>query len=100
MKGFVDAIRRANPGRDMKKLQPGDKIKIPDPRDYVRKKAAPGPKRTSATRTYEVQEGDTLGEIASKHLGSARRWREISKLNPKVTPKNLRPGMTLNLPAK
>ena len=97
---FVDAIRRANPGKDMKKLKPGDVIRIPNPRNYAKKTKAPGPKRTPSTRSYEVQEGDTLGEIASKHLGSAQRWQEITKLNPGVKPTNIRPGMKLLLPAK
>ncbi len=97
---FVDEVRRANPGQNTKRLRPGATIKIPDPAKFERPKAAPGPKRASATRSYEVQEGDTLGEIASKHLGRSTRWIEIEKLNPGVKPTNIRPGMKLLLPAK
>ncbi len=53
-------------------------------------------------RTYTVMPGDTLSEISSKKLGTARRWQEIlalnkDKLSSEYTP--LQVGMVLKLPA-
>ena len=53
-------------------------------------------------RTYTVVRYDTLSEISSKKLGTARRWREILALNKDKLPSEytpLRVGMVLKLPA-
>ncbi|MFW5856882.1 MAG: LysM peptidoglycan-binding domain-containing protein [Planctomycetota bacterium] len=52
------------------------------------------------TVAYIVQPGDTLTGIARRHLGSSRRWREISKANTDTLPNpdRLRPGMRLRIP--
>ncbi|MXW86898.1 MAG: LysM peptidoglycan-binding domain-containing protein, partial [Boseongicola sp. SB0667_bin_21] len=47
--------------------------------------------------THTVAAGDTLGEISSVRLGTARRWREITALNPGLKPTALRPGQVLKL---
>ncbi len=47
---------------------------------------------------YVVQKGDMLSVIAQTELGSARRWREIAKLNPKVDPDRLLEGTRLVMP--
>ncbi|MEZ6008096.1 MAG: LysM domain-containing protein [Planctomycetota bacterium] len=52
----------------------------------------------SAPRTVVVQRGDTLGHIAQAQLGSARAWRAIAELNPRVNPDRLTPGTVLQLP--
>ena len=54
-------------------------------------------------RTYQVQEGDTLFDIARNELGKASRWGEIYELNREALGKDfdyLTPGMRLTLPAK
>ncbi len=54
-------------------------------------------------RTYEVQEGDTLFDIARNELGKASRWAEIYDLNRDALGKDfdyLTPGMQLVLPTK
>ena len=54
-------------------------------------------------RTYEVQEGDTLFDIARNELGKASRWAEIYDLNRDALGKDfdyLTPGMQLILPPK
>jgi nucleoid-associated protein YgaU len=56
--------------------------------------AAGGP-----ARIYVVRKGETLGDIAMAHLGSWRRWTEISALNGNLEPSMLRVGMKLTLPA-
>lgn len=92
---FAQRIADANPQVDVRRLKPGTKLYIPDPAATDK---APAPS-ARATRVYEVQEGDDLSSIAKKHLGSARRYPEILKLNPKVQPHRLRPGDKLLLPA-
>lgn len=49
-------------------------------------------------RVYEVRDGDTLGHIAQRELGSYRFVDEILKLNEGVDPKALRAGQKLHLP--
>jgi len=52
----------------------------------------------AAPRTVVVQRGDTLGHIAQAQLGSARAWRAIAELNPRINPDRLTPGTVLQLP--
>ena len=49
---------------------------------------------------YVVQSGDTLGEIAMKHLTTMTRYPEIVRLNPGIDPNNLQIGTKLKMPAK
>ncbi|GAB6901870.1 LysM peptidoglycan-binding domain-containing protein [Kineosporia succinea] len=54
----------------------------------------------SKTKIYVVKQGDTLGKIAAKQLGSAKRAADIKKLNPSIRdPKHLKVGLRLKLPA-
>ncbi|MCY3000511.1 MAG: LysM peptidoglycan-binding domain-containing protein [Planctomycetota bacterium] len=57
------------------------------------------PPVVAGARTYTVKQGDTLGGIAARELGSATRWTEIQKANDNLAPEKLRVGMTINLPA-
>ena len=51
--------------------------------------------------TYLVAEGDSLWSIASKQLGSGKRYKEILALNPQITKDTiLAIGTTLKLPPK
>ena len=52
----------------------------------------------SESCTHTVAAGDTLGQISSDKLGTARRWREITALNPGLKPNSLRIGQVLKLP--
>lgn len=56
----------------------------------------------SKARTYVVQKGDILSEVARKMLGSSRRWTEIHELNKDIldSEDSLQVGMTLKLPAR
>lgn len=58
------------------------------------------PAAPAGTRTYTVQKGDTLGQIASRELKSARRAREIIELNKDVikNPDMVPVGTVLRLP--
>ena len=52
-----------------------------------------------AGRSYTVQRGDTLGQIATRELGSSKRMSEIVALNKGLDPNHLLVGRTLVLPA-
>lgn len=47
---------------------------------------------------YVIRSGDTLGHIAQRELGSARRVKEIMELNPGLDPTNLSVGVEIKLP--
>ena len=53
----------------------------------------------AAGSVYVVKSGETLGDIAMAHLGTWRRWTEISALNDNIEPSKLRAGMKLTMPA-
>ena len=55
-------------------------------------------KSAQSVRAYTVQDGDTLGEIAQRLLGSAGRWPEIVKLNGIDDPDVVPVGTILKLP--
>lgn len=59
-----------------------------------------GPFADLAPTSYVVEEGDTLSELAEKHLGSAKRHVQISALNEGVTAETLKAGQTILLPPK
>lgn len=71
-------------------------VPVTDPRP-----AGTTPKQAD-TREYTVKSGDTLGEIAKRELGSAKRWREIVELNKDVIddPDNVAAGTKIKLPKK
>ena len=49
---------------------------------------------------YTVQSGDTISQIAEKHLGKWRRMKEILALNSGLTPENLRVGAAIKMPPR
>ncbi len=51
------------------------------------------------TRTYVVQEGDTLWRIALTVLGNGQRYRDILAANPGVEPHSLQIGQRLVIPS-
>jgi LysM repeat protein len=55
----------------------------------------PGPPRPPQPRTYTVQEGDTLDQIALDFDTTVERLLE---LNPDIEPTALRPGQRLRVP--
>ncbi len=76
----------------------------PSRREAVRNRATLASTHGGAGgRSYEVQEGDTLFDIARNELGKATRWAEIYELNRDALGKDfdyLTPGMLLILPPK
>jgi nucleoid-associated protein YgaU len=49
-------------------------------------------------KLYTVAEGETLGEIAQRELGSYRMWRKIVALNNINDPSRISPGDVLRMP--
>jgi len=58
---------------------------------------------TTGARAYEVQEGDTLFDIARYELGDGSRWIEIYDLNQRQLTQDfnyIKPGTTIMLPGR
>ncbi len=99
-------------------VRPGDEVATPSLEVLARKYPGLCPKpqhlpptgRTSTFtaqrgggRTYLVEEGDTLFDIARFELGKAARWVELYELNKELIGadfNHLRPGTQLTLPAE
>lgn len=62
-------------------------------------RSTPRADRNAAPATYTVREGDSLGEIAQRLLGSAKRWPELVRLNGIEDPDVVPVGTVLKLPA-
>jgi nucleoid-associated protein YgaU len=60
----------------------------------------PTPAKASL-KTYTVQSGDTLSEIAKRELGSANKYMEIFNANRDqlTDPDKIKPGQVLKMPA-
>ena len=54
-----------------------------------------------AARTYTVQSGDTLSEIAQRHYGRASAWHQVFDANRDQLddPDLIKPGQVLKLPS-
>ncbi len=105
--GLWQEIRDANPGKVAKdgQVRQGVRLVIPFLDDQEDAIDEPAPSRRSATRsrarTITAKAGDTLGALASKHLGSSRDWPALLDANRKLldAPEDLQVGMKLRLPA-
>ena len=65
------------------------------PPPVVRAAAPPAPE---PVRTYVVQRGDTMWDIAQRVYGEGQRWPDIAAANQITDPKKLRVGQKLTLP--
>ena len=63
---------------------------------------APSPAAATAGKgkTYEVKQGDSYWAIALRQYGDASLFKVIEDANPKIAAKDLKPGMTISIPAK
>ena len=63
--------------------------------------APTAPEAPAAERTYTVQKGDTLSEIAKRVYGKSSEYHKIFEANRDqlTDPDRIRPGQTLKLPA-
>jgi len=109
----TDAILKANPGlKGPRSLREGQTLVIPafDGAAPVMASGAgntttpPRPAvATPGRNTYVVREGDSFYTIAKTMLNDGKRWEEIYEMNKalvKGSPKRLRPGMIIVLPAR
>jgi hypothetical protein len=98
---------------DPKKLRPGMKVLIPDPklleekypeffkdRDLEAKPAVGYFLKSDGNPAYRIGERETLSEISQKHLGRASRWIQIYRMNQHILkdPNKLKPGTVIALP--
>lgn len=100
----AQAIVRANPLMDPRRLMPGRTIRVPkDPANIQGKPVAPPVKgEEGQASVYVVQSGDTLSGISQKLYGSMKHADLIFQANRDrlSSPESLRIGQTLNIPAK
>jgi nucleoid-associated protein YgaU len=92
-------IVELNPALDPGDLRANDVLVLPRVGSAPAAQAAPA---ASAERTYVVKKGETLSGIASKQLGSARKWRALLDANRGLrdSPEDLREGMKITIPAR
>ncbi len=100
----AQAIVRANPLMDPRRLMPGRTIKVPkDPANIQGKPVAPPVKgEDGQASVYVVQSGDTLSGISQRLYGSMKFADLIFRANRDrlSSPESLRVGQTLNIPPK
>lgn len=83
-------------------------LKVPSKADLekldktAKTETKPETTKKSGTTTYVVKEGDTLGKIAKKLLGSSKRWTEILDANSSTldSEDDVQAGQTLKIPAR
>jgi nucleoid-associated protein YgaU len=114
---YINLIVKANPGKDPRKIQPGNKLNIPD---GPRREASAAPKEVTpeasserlhaptvsappvaSDRAYTVKPGETWHVLAQRFLGDAKRWPELYEMNVERAPRNpdgLRAGTVIELP--
>ncbi len=55
-------------------------------------------KKSAGQKSYKVQNGDTLWDIAEKTYNSGYKWVDVAKANNLVNPDHIEPGQVLSLP--
>ncbi len=98
------AILKANPSvKGPKGLREGQTLVIPALDSQPAELAiAPTPAVPPGRKPYVVRDGDSFYTIAKRVLDDGKRWEEIYEMNKalvKNSPKRLRPGMTILVPA-
>ncbi len=74
---------------------------LPRP-EVVKSPAPPAKAPTEAVSMYKIRQGDTLSELAAKHLGSSRRYMEIYEANRDKlkNPNDIQIGMIIRIPPR
>jgi nucleoid-associated protein YgaU len=96
---YWDEIADLNDLKAPYTIYPGQELKLPEKKKQtsqtpVQSQVSPTPK------TYTVQSGDCLMDIARKRLGDPHRWGEIANLNGIGPPYTIYPGDVLKVPEK
>ncbi|MCR9248031.1 MAG: LysM peptidoglycan-binding domain-containing protein [bacterium] len=63
-------------------------------------KPAPKPAPVASRPTYKIQRGDTYESIARERFQTRSMVSEIARLNPRLDPLKLRPGLEILMPTK
>ena len=105
-----DVLGDGNRWRELRELNPrtiasdgtvavGAVLALPSGANAAAPRQTP-PSRAERPRTYTVQAGDSLSEIAKNVLGDGNRWRDILEVNRDVIelPNEIYPGLRLKLP--
>ncbi len=80
----------------------GSETPAPAPELAAKEPASPSvetPPAASA-ESYTIIAGDSLGRIAARFYGDARRWPSLMKANPGLHPRQLRVGQVIKLPGE
>ena len=98
---YWQAIKRANPTVNPRKLKVGQIIKLPDPKLVVDAEQESPHALGAGTNLHIVAAGETLSTISRKHYGSVKHWRVIFNANREVigsNPDRLSVGDKLQIP--
>jgi len=95
---YWDEIADLNDLKAPYTIYPGKELKIPKKGTETTQTAVQSQAVTTPPRTYKVQSGDCLMDIARKRLGDPQRWREIADLNGIGPLYTIHPGDELKLP--
>jgi LysM repeat protein len=94
---YWDEIAELNGIKAPYTIYPGRELKVPK-KGTEATSVSVGSQTLTTSKTYTVQSGDCLMDIARKHLGDPHRWREIANLNGIGSPYTIYPGDELKLP--
>ncbi len=94
---YWDEIADLNDIKAPYTIYPGQELKVPKKGTETTPVSAQ-PQTPTTSKTYTVQSGDCLMDIARKRLGDPHRWREIANLNGIGPPYTIYPGDKLKLP--
>ncbi len=98
---LASALANYNGIADPDLVQQGRRLRVPDPIVLGARPAKPRPTASDPRyASYTVKPGESLSEIASRLLKSARRWRELYDLNRDVIrdPDSVEAGTTIKVP--
>ena len=88
----VSSLLTSNPGTDPLRLRIGKRLTIPSASQAAQFTA----QAQTRARSYNVQSGDTLSQIAERHN---IRLSQLMSANPGIDPARLRVGKQLNIPS-
>ena len=98
---LASALANYNGIADPDLVRQGRRLRVPDPIVLGARPAKPRPTASNPRyASYTVKPGESLSEIASRLLKSARRWRELYDLNRDVIrdPDSVEAGTTIKVP--
>lgn len=76
-----------------------ERSKVPDKTSGLKDRPDERQKRQESLN-HTVKQGDTLWDLADKHLGDGKKWKEIAKANNITDPRTLQIGANITIPPK